>query len=80
MTNVQEFKTGTDPRVATNRFTISTTNRLRDVPRIGFQSISGKTCRLEYRDDLLTGNRDTLIDAIYGTGGLLQITDPSAVG
>jgi hypothetical protein len=79
-TNLQEFKAGTDPKSATSRFRISSIVPNAGNYQIGFPSVLGKTYRLEYRDDLVTGNWTTLTDQIFGTGATIQINDPSAAG
>ena len=80
MTNLQEFKAGTDPKSSTSQFRISSIVPNAGNYQIGFPSVLGKTYRLEYRDDLATGNWKTLTDQIFGTGATIQINDPSAAG
>lgn len=80
LTNLQEFKAGTDPQNATSRLRITSITRATGDVQIGFSSVIGKTYRLEYRGDLLTGSWSTLSDQIFGTGAIIQITDPGAVG
>jgi hypothetical protein len=79
-TNLQEFKAGTDPKSATSRFRISSVVPNAGNYQISFPSVLGKTYRLEYRDDLVTGNWTTLTDQNLGTGATIQINDPSAAG
>ena len=79
MTNLQEFKAGTDPKNATSRFPISSIDRATGNPRINFQALTGKTYRLESRDDLAAGNWSTLVDQIFSPStATLQIIDPGA--
>jgi thrombospondin type 3 repeat protein len=80
LTNLQEFKAGTDPKNPTSQFRISSIVPNAGNYQIGFPSVLGKTYRLEYRDDLATGNWKTLTDQIFGTGATIQINDPSATG
>ena len=85
VTNYQEFRAGTDPKNAspsspTSRFVISSIMRNTSATQIQFPSISGKTYRLEYRDDWITGSWLTLLDEIAGTGASVQVIDPSAAG
>ena len=47
-------------------------------PQVGFPSVTGKTYRLDFRDDIATGTWSPLIDGIFGTGATIQIPDPSA--
>ncbi len=78
-TNVQEFNAGTDPRNSTSRFVILSIDRTAGDPRISFQALAGKTYRLEYRDDLISGNWATLIDQIFSSSTTnLEIADPGA--
>jgi hypothetical protein len=80
MKNIDEFKAGTDPKNPNSRFAISSVDQSGGNPRINFTGVSGKTYRLEYRDDLTSGSWSTLVDQIFGTGALIQIVDPSAGG
>jgi Astacin (Peptidase family M12A) len=80
MTNIQEYMAGTDPNSATSLFRVSSIVPNSGSYQIGFQSVLGKTYRLEYRDDLATGSWNTLTDQIFGTGATIQIVDPSAAG
>jgi hypothetical protein len=78
-TNLQEFKAGTDPKDPNSRFAISI-DRSAGNARINLTSVVGKAYRLEYRDDLVAGSWNTLVDQILGTGATIQIVDPSASG
>jgi hypothetical protein len=79
MTNIQEYKAGTDPNNPNSRFMVSSIDRSAGDPRINFQALAGKTYRLEYRDDLVIGNWSTLVDQIFSAStATLQIVDPSA--
>ena len=50
-------------------------------PRIGFQPVSGKTYRLDYRDALNLGNWVTLVNGIFApNNSVIQIIDPSGAG
>lgn len=80
LTNLQEFLAGTDPRSASSALRISAVDKIGNGFRVSFASVNGKTYRLEYRDDLVTGSWGTLVDQMLGTGGTLQISDPSATG
>jgi astacin (peptidase family M12A) len=79
-TNLQEFLAGTDPRNPNSRLMISSIDRSAGNPRINFTGLTGKTYRLEYRDDLIAGSWLTLVDQILSTGATIQIVDPSASG
>ena len=80
MTNLQKFLAGLDPLNPNSVLRISSASRSGSNVQIGFPSVSGKTYQLQYRDDLIAGSWSTLVDGIFGTGGTLQITDPSAAG
>ena len=47
---------------------------------MSFRSVLGKTYQLQYRNDLVSGSWTPLVDGIFGTGGTLQISAPSAAG
>ncbi len=80
LTNLQEYRAGTDPRSATNALRISAIDKISNGFAINFPSVTDKTYRLEYRDDLVTGSWNTLVDQMLGTGGTLQISDLAAAG
>jgi len=81
LTNQQEFLAGTDPKVSTSRFAISSIDRNTGSPRIGFQPIAGKTYRLNYRDNINQGNWITLVDEIFApNNSTIQIVDPTSAG
>jgi hypothetical protein len=80
MTNLQKFLAGLNPLDPNSVLRISSVSRSGGTVQVGFPSVSGKTYQLQYRDDLVTGNWSPLVDGIFGTGGTLQISDPSAAG
>jgi hypothetical protein len=80
LTNLQEFRAGTDPKNATSALRISGMDKVGTAMRVSFPSVNGKTYRLESRDDLSSGSWSVLTDQVFGTGNTLQITDPSAAG
>lgn len=80
MTNLQKFLAGLDPKNPNSVFRISSIVPNSGNFQIDFPSVLGKTYRLEYRDDLATGNWTTLTDQIFGTGATIQINDPSTAG
>jgi Bacterial TSP3 repeat len=79
LTNFQEFKAGTDPKDPKSVFRIKSIAKASGADQIAFDSVLGKTYRLEYRDDWLLGSWLTMEDQISGTGASVQI-DPSAAG
>ena len=79
VTNLQEFKDGTDPQNPTSRLTIFV-DRIAGSPRVSFQALAGKTYRLEYRDDLIAGGWSTLVGEMSSPGtASLQIVDNGAM-
>ena len=80
LTNLQEFQAGLDPKNANSAFRITAIDLITGSPRVSFLSVTGKTYRLEYRDDLTSGSWSPLADGIFGTGATLQISDPSGTG
>ncbi|MEO7099565.1 MAG: LamG-like jellyroll fold domain-containing protein [Luteolibacter sp.] len=78
MTNAQEFAAGTDPKnpasvLHASSFVISGNDVI-----LSFDSVAGKTYRLERSDTLESGSWTTVQDQISGTGGILPITDAGA--
>jgi hypothetical protein len=81
LTNAQEFAAGTNPKIAGSRFAITSIDQIPDSPRVGFQPVSGKTYRLEYRDNINLGNWITLVTEIFApNNSVIQITDPGGAG
>jgi len=78
LTNLQEFLAGTDPRNPTSHFAILSITSTGGNVQVGFATVLGKTYQLQYRNDLATGNWLVLADQIFGTGGTIQIADPTA--
>ena len=77
MTNLQEYYAGTDPRSAASVLKISSTDFSGGMVRLGFQSVAGKTYRVEYNDNAGNGSWNVLADNIYTTNStLVQVTDP----
>src|SRR5438045_501058 len=66
MTNLQEFRAGTNPRDATSRLRMSTIDFSGGTPRVGFVPISGKTYRVEYSDSLAPAGWN-LLSTIFAT-------------
>ena len=80
MTNLQEFLAGLDPKNANSVLRITSVARSGSSVLVGFPSVTGKIYQLQYRDDLVAGIWNPLVDGIVGTGATLQITDPSGSG
>ena len=79
LTNLQEFRAGTDPKNPASRFAISGLDFSTGVPRVSFQSVAGKTYRIEYTDNVLSGSWKILMHGIYtAQATLVQIPDATA--
>ncbi len=78
LTNYQEYRAGTNPTSASSELRVTAVDPVGSDSRISFPSVLGFTYRVEYRDDLKTGNWNVLTDQISGTGAAIQITDPGA--
>ena len=74
-TNAQEFITGTDPTNASSTLKISQLQvGVNDIV-VSFQTVLGKTYRIERSDTLATGSWTTVQANIAGTGSTVQVTD-----
>ena len=73
-----EFRAGTNPKSAASRFAVSSIDFITGVPRITFQSVAGKTYRVEYTDDI-RGPWKILMYGIYtAQPTLVQVPDQTA--
>jgi len=80
LTNLQEFKAGTDPTKPKSTFRITSITDSSGTVQVTFDSVLGETYRLEYRDDFVSGSWLLMQDQIAGTGASVQLADPSAAG
>jgi hypothetical protein len=81
LTNYQEMLAGSDPKSGASgpgRFQVTLTAGASGDIQITFASVVGKTYRLEYRTDLLTGTWLTLSDQIFATSLTTTLTDAGA--
>jgi hypothetical protein len=76
-TNAQEFISGTDPNSRTSLLRFDSMQAGGNDMHLGFQSVLGRTYRVERSESLKTGSWTTVQDNIAGTGGTVQITDLS---
>ena len=76
-TNLQEFLASTNPHNAASALRTMSIRSLSAGFQIDFASASNEFYRLERNDDLVAGTWTPVTNNIAGTGGLLQITDPS---
>ena len=79
MTNLKEFRAGTDPKSAASRFVASSISFAGDSPRIVFQSVAGKTYRVEFTDRAGSGESwKILLSGIFTAQATqVEISDPS---
>ena len=78
LTNLQELRAGTDPKDPKSIFRIKSFTKTSGSDQLAFDSVLGKTYRLEYRDDWLLGSWLIMQDQLFGTGVSVQLVDPSA--
>ena len=76
--NLQEYLAGTDPTNAASALVITAITPNGADFIVSFTTVSGKTYELDWIDDLVTGTWTAVATNIAGTGGIVQITDPSA--
>ena len=81
MTNLQEYRAGTDPRSAASRLRIISLDVSADAPQISFPTVGGKTYRIEYCDNLAQGTWNILGHNMFTqTATTLQVQDAGATG
>ena len=78
MTTYQEFRAGTDPTKSSSALRIGTVQQAGNNTVVGFATVAGKTYRVETKDDINLASWSLLVDQIGGTGGIMQIVDPTA--
>jgi hypothetical protein len=78
--NLQEFYAGTNPTNSSSAFRVSAVQDGASGATIIFPSIAGKIYRVDMRNDMVLSPWTLLADQIVGTGGTIQIIDPSAIG
>jgi uncharacterized repeat protein (TIGR01451 family) len=80
LTNLEEFRAGTNPLDASSGLRLVATRQDAFTVLLDFPTIGGKSYRLERTDDL-SGNSWTIIaDNVVGTGAHMQLTDAPGVG
>ena len=75
LTNVDEFRTGTDPKNASSRFELGVA-REGSAASMNFQAITGKTYSVQYCDDLQIRSWQKLRD-VSGVSGAVTVNDPA---
>jgi hypothetical protein len=78
MTNLQKFYAGLDPLNPNSFLRITSITRSGNDIQFAFPSVTGRIYRAEWRNDLLTGSWQPLLDGIVGTGASIQLVDPQA--
>jgi hypothetical protein len=78
LTNLQEFRAGTNPNSATSWFHLTAISRSGTDRLLTFASVAGKTYRIESKDDLLSATWILLEDQVSANGPSTQVTDSSA--
>jgi len=76
-TNYQEYVAGTDPHSATSVLPTPIADKSTGDAVISFQSVFGKTYRIEQATEL-GSSWSTLTDNIFGTGGIISVSDVEA--
>ena len=79
-TNAQEYVAGTIPIDWTSAFRVTQVQTSANDIVVSFQTVSGKTYRLERSTTLQSGSWTPVQDNIAGKGGTVQITDAGAAG
>jgi hypothetical protein len=80
MTNLQEFRAGTNPRDPTSVLHLSAIDFSTGAPRLSFTPVAGKNYRIEYSDRMSPATW-TLLSSIFATdSNSIQITDKGASG
>lgn len=81
LTNLAEFRAGTDPHNANSAFRFSGIARSGTSAQIFLPTVNGRTYRVEYSSDLGTASSwRTLADEVAGDGSKLSFTDTGAFG
>ncbi|HZS54494.1 MAG TPA: LamG-like jellyroll fold domain-containing protein, partial [Bryobacteraceae bacterium] len=75
MTNAQEFAAGTNPNDRSSVLKVSQMQVSGNNMLISFQTVSGKSYRVDRNDTLQSNSWVTVLDNIAGTGGTVQVTD-----
>jgi len=78
--NLQEYLAGTDPNNSANFFGVNSVVPSAGNVTVNFLSVLGMNYELDYTPDLVNVPWQPLTNGIVGTGGILNILDPTAVG
>jgi hypothetical protein len=80
LNNLQEYLAGTSPQDASNFLRVNSFSPNGNDADIAFGTILGMNYRVEYTSDLVTDTWQVLSNNISGSGGVIQIVDPGAIG
>ena len=78
MTNLQEFRAGTDPTSAASWLHFTAIARNGSDRVLTLASVAGKTYRMDYKDDLPSATWILLADQVFATATSTQFTDSGA--
>ena len=75
--DAQELLAGTNPRDPASVLRLSQLDKTATGMQMQFPTLTGKTSRLEYTDDLATNQWHPLTEPIPGDGKPVQVVDPA---
>ena len=78
MTNLQEFRAGTDPKQQASIFRLTAPTRSGSDFIVSLPSLAGFTYRIEFTDTFTPTSWRPLADQIPGTGSTINVTDPGS--
>ena len=80
LTNLDEYRAGTDPRDSASTLRVTAINVNGAGAHVTFTSVSGKTYRLEYKDTITDPTWLLAVNNIAGQSGTTTVLDSGAVG
>ncbi|MGA2603582.1 MAG: hypothetical protein ABSG14_05080 [Verrucomicrobiia bacterium] len=78
--NLQEYLTGTDPLNPADFFRVNSLVSSGGNVTVNFSSVLGMNYEVDYTPDLMNAPWQILTNGIMGTGEILPINDPGAIG
>jgi len=78
--NLQDYLAGLDPNNPASHFAVNSVASSATNTTVSFGSVLGMTYEVDYTPDLVNVPWQALTNAVVGTGGILGIHDPGAVG
>ena len=76
LNNAGEFYAGTDPQNPADKLDSTIAQEAGGSFKIRIRTVAGRTYRVEWRANLITGNWQSLAENIAGTGAEVEVTDP----